>query len=98
MSGGYNPVVSGRFMPVQTLSQQPHFFFGGSQVPSAFGIMRGSGFHKGSESLTHEGDMDFTTKKGDEVYHRKGHNVKLAHTMPFGVGTGMNNKKREGSN
>ena len=43
----------------------------------------GSGFHLGSLSKTHLGDLDFTTKKGDKVFHRKGHNIKLSHTMPF---------------
>ena len=43
----------------------------------------GSGFHLGSMSKTHLGDLDFTTKRGDKVFHRKGHNIKLSHTMPF---------------
>ena len=43
----------------------------------------GTGFHLGSMSKTHPGDLDFTTKKGDKVFHRKGHNIKLAHTLPF---------------
>jgi hypothetical protein len=34
-------------------------------------------------SKTHPGDLDFTTKKGDKVFHRKGHNIKLPHTLPF---------------
>lgn len=43
----------------------------------------GTGFHMGSMSKTHPGDLDFTTKKGDKVFHRKGHNIKLPHSMPF---------------
>ena len=45
--------------------------------------MHGTGFHLGSMSKTHPGDLDFTTKKGDKVFHRKGHNIKLPHTLPF---------------
>lgn len=40
--------------------------------------MRGE-FKKFSPSKTHPGDMDFTTKKGDKVFHRDGHFV----AMPF---------------
>jgi hypothetical protein len=43
----------------------------------------GTGLHMGAMSKTHPGDLDFTTKKGDKVFHRKGHNIKLPHTMPF---------------
>lgn len=34
-------------------------------------------FRKGSKSKTHKGDLDFTTKKGDHDFHRKGHDIKL---------------------
>jgi len=37
------------------------------------------GFRGGMKSLTHKGDLDFTTKKGDKVFHRDGHFV----AMPF---------------
>ena len=51
------------------------------------GCPKGSGFsfgdshhrdsyHKDSMSKTHPGDMDFTTKKGNLVYHRMGHDVR----------------------
>jgi hypothetical protein len=43
----------------------------------------GNGFHMGSISKTHLGDLDFTTKRGDKVFHRKGHNIKLPHSLPF---------------
>lgn len=33
-------------------------------------------FHKGSKSKTHKNRLDFTTKKGDKVFHRKGHYVR----------------------
>lgn len=46
---------------------------------------KGKGFKKDTISLTHPGDLDFTTKKGDKVYHRKGHNVKLPHSLPFAI-------------
>jgi hypothetical protein len=41
-------------------------------------------FRKGSKSKTHKGDLDFTTKKGDHDYHRKGHDIKLR-KRPFTV-------------
>ena len=31
---------------------------------------------KGSKSLTHHGDMNYTTKLGDKDYHRRHHDVK----------------------
>ena len=43
----------------------------------------GSGFHLGSMSKTHPGDLDFTTKKGDECFVRKGHRICIPHTLPF---------------
>lgn len=33
-------------------------------------------YHKGSLSKTHPGDYDFTTKKGDKVFHRMRHYVR----------------------
>ena len=90
MSGGFNPLVvlPGRYR-VQTESNgfQVPFYFGGSSVPTDLFMNRtaisGQGFHKGSKSLTHIGDLDFTTKRGDEVFHRKGHNIKIPRVMPF---------------
>ena len=32
-------------------------------------------FVKGAKSKTHKGDKDYTTKRGDKDFHRKGHNV-----------------------
>ena len=32
---------------------------------------------KGSPSKTRKGDLDFTTKKGDKVFHRRGKDIKL---------------------
>ena len=34
------------------------------------------GYRKGTPSKTHPGRLDFTTKKGDKVFHRKGHYVR----------------------
>jgi hypothetical protein len=90
MSGGYNPkVVNPYGWKVQTKSSefQTPFFFGGSQVPINLGLAQksynGSGFRKGSHSITHLGDLDFTTKRGDEVYHRKHHNIRIPRILPF---------------
>ena len=33
--------------------------------------------HKGAKSKTHPGDMDYTTKRGDKDFHRRGHDVSL---------------------
>ena len=33
---------------------------------------------KGARSKTHRGEKDYTTKKGDKVFHRKGHDEKHA--------------------
>jgi len=89
-AGGFNAITTypGRFR-VQTESNgfQVPFYFGGSSVPTDLYLDRtkisGQGFHKGSKSITHIGDMDFTTKKGDEVFHRKGHNIKIPKVVPF---------------
>lgn len=35
-----------------------------------------AGYKKGSKSKTRKGDMDFTTKRGDKVFHQKKHYVK----------------------
>ena len=34
------------------------------------------GYRKGSKSKTHKGRKDFTTKRGDKVFHRKGKYVR----------------------
>jgi hypothetical protein len=31
---------------------------------------------KGSKSKTRKGDLDYTTKRGDKDFHRKGHDIK----------------------
>lgn len=47
-------------------------------------------YHKDSMSKTHPGDMDFTTKKGNLVYHRSGHDVREMRRPyePFGRTSG----------
>ena len=42
-------------------------------------------FHKGSASVSHPGDQDFTTKRGDLVYHRGAHYVYGKH-HPYWLG------------
>jgi len=44
---------------------------------------------KGSRSVTHPGDKDYTTKRGDKDFHRGGHNVALGRRSPF-MGKGCN--------
>jgi hypothetical protein len=34
------------------------------------------GYKKGSMSKTHKGEKDFTTKKGDKVFHRSHHFIR----------------------
>lgn len=91
MSGGYNPKVSNprlsnNITQMRSNDRQVPFFFGGSQTPIALslpiGSFSGSGFSKGSASLTRPNDMDFTTKKGDKVYHRDGKEIRKLR-MPF---------------
>jgi len=43
---------------------------------------------KGTPSLTHPRDLDYTTKRGDKVFHQRGHYVRKK-KKPFG-------KKRRG--
>ena len=33
---------------------------------------------RGSRSKTHPGDLNYTTKRGDKDFHRRGHNVRLS--------------------
>ena len=87
-----NPNASNHSAPMRSDGFQTPFFFGGAQTPSNLGLSKssyngsqGTGFHKGSHSLTHKGDLDFTTKYGDMVYHRNGHFVKEKH-HPYGKG------------
>jgi len=90
MNSGYFPVVvNPRKNRPQTISNdlQTAFFFGGSQVPNALSIRKGdfsgSGSMKGSLSKTHIGDLDYTTKRGDKVFHRDGRFIKMFGREPF---------------
>lgn len=78
---GYYPVVVSPGVRPQT-SDQPPFYFGGSQVPYDLGMVRGRGI-RGTPSLTNKGDLNFTTKKGDKVFHRGGHYLKLYGKTPY---------------
>ena len=92
-NGGYFPVV---LNPAQLRQQtksgelQVPFFFGGSQIPHALNLpsstFSGSGRRAGSKSATHKGDKDYTTKRGDKVYHQDGHWVELKGRRPYKKG------------
>jgi len=96
MSGGYNPKVSNPYLSnsitqMRSNDMQTPFFFGGSQVPIDLelpaGSFSGSGMShlkKGMPSITHQGDLDFTTKKGDVVFHKKGHYIRKP-IMPYQI-------------
>jgi hypothetical protein len=102
MSGGFNPIVDNRLMPVQTLltGYQIPFYFGASQIPGALLLKpysyHGSGlFHKGSLSKTHPGKLDFTTKKSDLDYHRDGHDVQGDPFQGYGVHHKKNKRRKK---
>ena len=94
MSGGYNPKVSHPYMSnsipqMRSNDFQIPFFFGGSQVPIDLalptGTFSGSGlsdYRKGMPSKSIKAEEDFTTKKGDIVFHQKGHYVRKP-IMPY---------------
>jgi len=71
---------------IQTLSNalQTPFYFGGSQVPEDLNLshFNGSGLYH-SPSKIDVGDLDYTTKKGDKVYHQKGHYVVKPYNKPY---------------
>lgn len=52
-------------------------------------------YHKGSMSKTHPGDYDFTTKKGDKVFHRLQHFVRKSY-KPYSYHKGTRSKTRKG--
>ena len=49
---------------------------GGNLPPIRPHIIPMGGYRKGSRSKTHKGRKDFTTKKGDKVFHRRGKYVR----------------------
>ena len=54
-----------------------------------------TGHVKGSPSVTRPGRLDYTTKKGNKVYHQKGHYVRKTH-KPYGHFKGTKSKTRKG--
>jgi hypothetical protein len=50
---------------------------------------------KGTRSKTHRGRKNYTTKRGNTVYHRKGHNVKKTH-RPYSYSKGSSSKSNLG--
>jgi len=50
---------------------------------------------KGTKSKTHPGRLNYTTKKGDKVYHRNGHYVRKSH-RPYGHFKGTRSKTHKG--
>ena len=50
---------------------------------------------KGTRSKTHRGRKNYTTKRGNSVYHRKGHNVKKTH-RPYSYSKGSSSKSNLG--
>jgi len=49
----------------------------------------------GTPSKTHHGRKNYTTKKGDKVYHQKGHYVTKTH-RPYSFRKGSASKTRKG--
>jgi hypothetical protein len=50
---------------------------------------------KGTRSKTHRGRKNYTTKRGNTVYHRRGHNVKKTH-RPYSYSKGSSSKTNLG--
>lgn len=50
---------------------------------------------KGTKSRTHTGRKNYTTKRGDKVYHSKGHYVKKTH-RPYSYRKGSASKTNLG--
>lgn len=51
-------------------------------------------YHKGSLSKTHPGDYDFTTKKGNKVFHQKNHYVRKSR-KPYTKGKTVGGRRRK---
>ena len=51
--------------------------------------------HKYAPSITHPGLMDYTTKKGDKVFHRQGKYVKMSY-KPYSFHKGTRSKTHKG--
>jgi hypothetical protein len=65
------------------------FFFGKPKTK------RRRGSRKGTRSKTHPGRLNYTTKKGDKVYHENGHYVRKGH-RPYGHFKGTRSKTHKG--
>ena len=50
---------------------------------------------KGTRSKTHRGRKNYTTKRGNTVSHRRGHNVKKTH-RPYSYSKGSSSKSNLG--
>jgi len=86
-----NPKMSNNIPQMRSNTLQTPFFFGGSQTPislflgkNTYNGSSGSGFHKGIPSHHIPTDLDdIHNGIKEKVFNRKGHNIKLPHTMPF---------------
>jgi len=88
-----HPHTSNNIPQMRSDTLQTPFYFGGSQVPTSLG-MHGSGFHYGSKSKTHIGDLDFTSKKGSKVHHINHHYVKETESPFEGKGFHKGSKSK----
>lgn len=84
MSGFYNyhPKVNHPneiFPQMESGGFQPHFYFGGSQVPTALGI-KGNGFMTHHCVSTHQ-DTRGQGLKSQKLYHEKHQNILLPRYM-----------------
>jgi hypothetical protein len=85
-----NPSLRNDIPQMRSSTKQTPFFFGGSQVPtdlflakSVYNGSSGSGFHRGVPSLKLPTDLDVIHRTKDHsVFTRKGHNIKLPHSLP----------------
>jgi len=76
MNSGYFPVVLNPGKPrpqIKSEELKPDFFFGGSQVPNALAIRKGE--FSGSGMI--KPDVEFSTKRGNKVFHSDGKLVKM---------------------
>jgi hypothetical protein len=72
MNSGYFPVVLNPAMPrpqIKSEEYKPIFYFGGSQIPNALSVSKGSGIMKN--------DVEFSTKRGNKIFHKDGKLVKM---------------------
>lgn len=80
-----NPNLRNNIPQLKSGAEQTPFFFGGSQIPTDLFLSKkiyngssGSGFHP---NLMNE--LEQSKNIVDKVFHKKNHNIKLAHTIPF---------------